>query len=207
MERGEQLVWRTAGLNPADSLPSRGGATRRAAWAERQKVDRNKTMDKIQPDQPLMPSVLDRLLDDEPGVRRDVAQTHHQVLRELKQSVRRDLEHLLNTRSRCLPWPPELDDLEQSLVNYGVPDIIRTAMATDDDRQRFRDLLEAVIRRWEPRFQSVHVHLLDNAEVLDRTLRFRIDALLYATPAPEPVVFDSDLDPNTGTIEVRGASR
>jgi type VI secretion system protein ImpF len=162
-------------------------------------------MARIQPDQPLVPSVLDRLLDDEPGVRRDPAQTRHQVLRELKQSVRRDLEHLLNTRSRCLPWPPELAELADSLVNYGIPDVTGNPMASDDDRERLRALLEIVIRRWEPRFQRVHVHLL-GAETLDRTLRFRIDALLFATPAPEPVVFDSALEPTTGAIEVRGAS-
>jgi type VI secretion system protein ImpF len=119
--------------------------------------------------------------------------------------VRRDLEHLLNTRSRCLPWPPELAELQDSLVNYGIPDVTGNEMASGIDRERLRGLIEAVIRRWEPRFQRVQVHLLDAAEALDRTLRFRIDALLYATPAPEPVVFDSALEPTTGTIEVRGA--
>jgi type VI secretion system protein ImpF len=120
--------------------------------------------------------------------------------------VRRDLENLLNTRSRCLPWPVELDDLEFSLVNYGLPDLARTTMATAADRQRLRALLEATIRRWEPRFQSVQVQLLDNGESLDRTLRFRIDAMLYAVPAPEPVIFDSALEPNSGAIEVRGVT-
>jgi type VI secretion system protein ImpF len=161
---------------------------------------------RIQPDQPLVPSVLDRLLDDEPGVRRDPAQTRNQVLRELKQSVRRDLEHLLNTRRRPLPWPATLTDLEDSLVNYGIPDVTGRELTTDDDRERLRALIEAVIRRWEPRFQTVRVHLLDAAETSDRALSFRIDALLYATPAPEPVVFDSALEPATGAIEVRGAS-
>jgi type VI secretion system protein ImpF len=46
--------------------------------------------------------------------------------------------------------------------------------------------------------------MLDNAEPLDRTLRFRIDATLYAEPAPEPVVFDSSLQPATGDVHVRG---
>jgi len=48
-------------------------------------------MPRISPDQPLLPSVLDRLLDDDPGVSRDPPRSRHQVLRELKQSVRRDL--------------------------------------------------------------------------------------------------------------------
>ncbi len=37
---------------------------------------------------------------------------------------------------------------------------------------------------------------------LDRTLRFRIDALMYADPAPEPIVFDSVLDPASRQVAV-----
>jgi type VI secretion system protein ImpF len=38
-------------------------------------------------------------------------------------------------------------------------------------------------------------------------LRFRIDALLQAEPAPEPIVFDSALQPVTGNVEVKGTVR
>jgi type VI secretion system protein ImpF len=47
--------------------------------------------------------------------------------------------------------------------------------------------------------------MLENSNPLDRTLRFRIDALLYAEPAPEPVVFDSAMEPATGNVEIKGA--
>ena len=52
-------------------------------------------MAEIRADQPLVPSVLDRLLDYEPDVKREPPKSRHQVLRELKQSVRRDLEALM----------------------------------------------------------------------------------------------------------------
>jgi type VI secretion system protein ImpF len=163
-------------------------------------------MAKIQADQPLLPSVLDRLIDEEPGVRRDPPQSRNQVLRELKQAVRRDLENLLNTRQRCLPAPANLTELELSLVQYGMPDVIGTTLAGSEGRERLRQILEEVIRRFEPRFKTVKVELLESGEGLDRTLRFRIDALLFATPAPEPVTFDSALEPVTGSIDVRGVS-
>ena len=63
--------------------------------------------------------------------------------------------------------------------------------------------IESVIRRYEPRFKSIRVTLLDNVEPLDRTLRFRVDAVVYAEPAPEAVVFDSSLEPVTGNVEVK----
>jgi type VI secretion system protein ImpF len=164
-------------------------------------------MARVRPDQPLVTSVLDRLLDDDPEVTREPARSRYQVLRQLKDSVRRDLENLLNTRVRCLSVPSALTELKQSLVNYGIPDFTGANMTTDKDRRDFARLLQAVIREHEPRFKSVKVKLLDNAEPMDRTLRFRIDALLHAEPAPEPVVFDSMLKPITGDFEVTGVGR
>jgi type VI secretion system protein ImpF len=157
-------------------------------------------------DRPLVPSVLDRLLDDDPGVSREPPASQHQVLRELKQSVRRDLENLLNTRVRPLTWPPHLQELEQSLLNYGLPDFTGTSLSSNRDREEFCRMVEAVLRQFEPRLQRVSVQPLSNAEPLDRTFRLRIDALLRAEPAPEPVQFESVVRPVTGDFEVRGVN-
>ena len=48
----------------------------------------------------------------------------------------------------------------------------------------------------------MRVHLLVNAESRDRTLRFRVDALLHADPVPEPMLFNSVADPATGGFDV-----
>jgi type VI secretion system protein ImpF len=163
-------------------------------------------MTRINREQPLVVSLLDRLLDDEPGVSTEPAKGRVQVLRELKQCVRRDLEILLNTRTRCLAWPPGLKELKQSLVNYGLPDFTGADLGSAEDRERFCGIVQAAIHQHEPRFKSVRVQLLGSAEPLDRTLRFRIDALLRAEPAPEPVVFDSVLKPATNAFEVKGGA-
>ncbi|HYT92063.1 MAG TPA: type VI secretion system baseplate subunit TssE [Gemmataceae bacterium] len=163
-------------------------------------------MARIRAEQPLVPSVLDRLLDDDPDVNREAPKTRHQVLRDLKQAVRRDLENLLNTRRRCRGWPAGLKELEKSLVNYGIPDFTGARMSTAEDRDDFRRALETVLRTYESRFKSVKVLLLENTDESDRTLRFRIDGLLVADPAPEPVVFDSALEPTTGGFQVKGVS-
>jgi type VI secretion system protein ImpF len=42
---------------------------------------------------------------------------------------------------------------------------------------------------------------------LDRVLRFRIEALLRVEPTPEPVTFDSVLEPVTGNFELKGRDR
>src|SRR5262249_60560156 len=93
---------------------------------------------------PLLPSLLDRLLDADPGVRREPPAAQHLLLRELKQAVRRDLENLLNTRVRNVTWGSHLDELDRSLVNYGLPDFNGMSLASTGDRERFCRLLEAV---------------------------------------------------------------
>ena len=164
-------------------------------------------MAKVHKDQSLLPSVLDRLLDDEPGNQRETPKTRNQVLRELKNSVRRDLEQLLNTRWRCTAWPPELDQLDVSLVNYGIPDFTGSNMSQAAEREQLRSTMEQIIRKFEPRFKSVRIKMLENTDAFDRTLRFRIDAMLHAEPAPEPVVFDSQLEPSSATFEVKPGTR
>ncbi|MGH7201272.1 MAG: type VI secretion system baseplate subunit TssE, partial [Planctomycetaceae bacterium] len=71
-------------------------------------------------------------------------------------------------------------------------------------REQYLRIIERTITLFEPRLLNVRVSLLENAEELDRTLRFRIDALLRCDPAPEPVVFDSQLETATGSFAVRG---
>jgi type VI secretion system protein ImpF len=52
----------------------------------------------------------------------------------------------------------------------------------------------------------VSVDLASSADTTDRTLRFRIDAVLRADPVPEPVVFDSTMEPSTGMFAVTGGN-
>jgi type VI secretion system protein ImpF len=161
-------------------------------------------MPEIRPDQPLLPSVLDRLLDSEPDVRREAPRSHTQLLRDLKQSVRRDLENLLNTRVRCAPWPPELKELKQSLVNYGIPDMTGASFGSAKAREEFRRIIQTTVTQYERRLKKLNVRLLDPSESVDRTIRFQIDAVLMAEPAPEPIQFDSTLRLTTGSFEVKG---
>src|ERR1051326_1765438 len=71
----------------------------------------------------ILPSVLDRLLDDEPGADRESFSGRFFSLRDLKQAVARDLEALLNTRQEALEEvPSEFSEVSQSLRTYGLPD-------------------------------------------------------------------------------------
>lgn len=156
---------------------------------------------------PLLPSVLDRLIDLDPTLTREPQAARHQVLREVKQSLRRDLEHLLNTRARNLVWDEErLVELKESLADYGLPDFSWASLGSDSDRKKFCGRIREIIERHEPRLANVEVLPVTAGETLDRSFAFRIVAELDVDPAPEPVQFDSHLKPATHTFEVGGAA-
>ena len=67
-------------------------------------------------------SVLDRLIDERPDETRERPLIPSQTMTRLREAVRRDLEALLNTRERCRGWPDIFEEIEESVVGYGLPD-------------------------------------------------------------------------------------
>jgi type VI secretion system protein ImpF len=151
----------------------------------------------------IVASMLDRLLDDEPTVSREVQKDDTKMLREIRDAVRRDLENLLNTRARCLSWPPSLDELSGSLVNYGLPDFTNTYARAVEDPDGMLKAIQFAIQQFEPRLRNVRVELLPSDVATDRALRFRIDATLYVEPVEDKVFYSSALEPVTGNFEVK----
>lgn len=154
----------------------------------------------------LRPSILDRLLDDEPHNQAEVDQGQHQKLKQLRSSVRRDLENLLNTRYRVIEPAEEYVELEQSLLNYGLPDLATVNIIDVAKKKEFTKNLETILKNYEPRFKSINITYLENTDASDRTLKFRINATLYADPLPEIVVFDSIIEPVTRSVNVKETS-
>lgn len=146
--------------------------------------------------------LLDRLIDDAPEQAQDNALSATEALGLLRRSVRRDIETLLNARRRWRSWPAALKELNVSPLNYGIPDCTGAAYHGAAGREALCREIEAVLRLFEKRFRSVSVTAAPQDEQ-DTTLRLRIDALLHAEPAPEPVSFDMELNPMTADAVVR----
>jgi type VI secretion system protein ImpF len=148
--------------------------------------------------------LLDRLIDADPDAPRDPPLTSAYALDILRAAVRRDLEALLNARRRRVPLPPDLPELASSPLGYGVPDPTAGSFTQEDRRAALAREVEATIRRFEPRLSHVTVQLqkLDR-ELLDRSLRVRIDAVLRTDPVPEQVSFETVVRPTTLDVTVR----
>jgi type VI secretion system protein ImpF len=161
-------------------------------------------MARAEPNTSIVPSILDRLLDEDPGVTQEPMAGRFQGVRGMERAVARDLETLLNTRQEILQaLPDEFAELNNSLLTYGLPDLSSFSLDSEDDRGRVRRVIEQAIANCEPRLERVQV-ILQAPRENERGLRFRIDALLRVDPAPEPVTFDAMLQLNTQQYIVRG---
>lgn len=150
----------------------------------------------------ITPSLLDRLLDFEPDFTKESPKSRVKSLRELKQSVRRDLEWLLNTRSYPDDIPERLEEVYHSLAIYGLPDFTGKSVKSPVEQKNLVRALETAIRIFEPRLTDLKV-TLEPIYNVERILRFRIDAQLRADPIIEPVTFDTVLQMGSGEFEVK----
>jgi len=153
------------------------------------------------------PSLLDRLLDDAPDQAQDALVSGAQAMAGLRNGLRRDLQALLGARRRWRSWPASLPELAVSPIGYGLPDFGAGAFNDPARREALRREIEDTIRRFEPRLSELSVTLLESDETLGATLRLRIEALLQADPAPEPVGFDTLIDTAADAVTVRESGR
>ncbi len=157
----------------------------------------------------LLPSLLDRLLDDHPEESRESAWRDVQVVRVLKASLCRDLQSLLNAHRLLAVIPEAYTELKTSLLNYGLPDLQSMEVREDHDLGLLCRLIEESIQAFEPRLQGVRVRPVIEAEgkkPIDRRVRFEIEAVLVVEPLREPVLFSSSLDVASGEFAVEGTS-
>ena len=149
----------------------------------------------------ITPSIVDRLLDFEPRVSSEAPKSRSQGLRELKQSVRRDLEWLLNTRHSAEKVPDGLEEVNKSIAVYGLPDFTGLSSKNIDDRKSLIRNIETALKTFEPRFMNLKVALVESDEQ-ERGVKFQIQAILRIEPTPEPVVFDTVLQVGSGEFKV-----
>lgn len=140
-------------------------------------------------------SILDRLLDDEPGNSRESVRYRAADFRLVMASVSRDLENLLNTRRHILVPPAVYTELNNSLFCYGLPDFTSKNPATVSAGSQLRLEIEKTIARFEPRLKNVSVQM-DSSARTGRHLNFRILAVLVVDPLTEPVTFETSFDAN-----------
>ena len=114
-------------------------------------------MARIETEIRITPSLLDRLIDEEPGVSREPPISRSKSLRQLKQSVKRDLEWLLNTRRFIDEVPEDLKEVRDSALMFGLPDFTSANVSSTNDQNRVRRMVQDAIEQYEPLLSEVSV--------------------------------------------------
>jgi len=144
-----------------------------------------------------LPTLFERLRDEHPHRPLEADPMRRWSVEELKESVARDLESLLNSRTAL--FSNSFDDYpesQKSVASYGMGDFVGMSLANPADRDLICRTLERTIAHHEPRLRQVDVRLEADRNSIG-CLQFGINAVLHVNPASEPVTFDALLQPNT----------
>jgi type VI secretion system protein ImpF len=137
-----------------------------------------------------VPGLLDRLMG-------EAGSAPRLGIEQLKDSLARDLEALLNTR---LGFPPGRFDAcpaaRSSILNYGLVDFAGFCPSSSEDRAAICASLKDAIERHEPRLKNVSASLEREAGNVNR-LNFVIHATLQVADGLEPVNFNAVLQPSS----------
>ncbi len=153
----------------------------------------------------LMPSVLDRLIDNDPDHSTEPEWARAQGVLELRDTVKRDLESLLNSRQTRPELVDNIDELSTSMLTYGLPDFTSTGGAGVEEHEMLRRAVVRTIERFEPRLRHVDVTVVPPKSSFERSLHLTISAMLWIDPEPIPVSFDTVVQTATGTCEVKSS--
>jgi type VI secretion system protein ImpF len=167
-------------------------------------------MPELTPKERLQPSLLDRLTDDEPD--KTVESREQRVMSDarLRASVVRDLTWLLNAENLSSCY--DLSDCElaqQSVINYGIPPLSGRTASGIDLRRLTQEIHDAICA-FEPRLikKTVSVNAVLSQQLMSRnTLRFEINAELWAQPLPIHLFLMTEVDLETGHSSVRPVDR
>jgi type VI secretion system protein ImpF len=142
-------------------------------------------MAKVESQQGLKASIIDRLIDPDsdgtswrPGYSTD----------QMVDSVRRDLENLLNTHMNDTELPSEYVEVHNSIVAYGIPDLVSNHSAGPTVLDRIRATIEQAIIKPEA---GTHLRV-----------EFEIHATLRIDPSPD-VAFITVLKLTTGETSIQ----
>ena len=142
-------------------------------------------------------SLVDRLVDQEQW-----PETRAASISMYRESLKRDVEWLLNTRQPVVPEIESYPATAASVFNFGLPDIRSFDGSAGKEQNALTTALENCIRIFEPRIIQPRV-FLTRADLLSRSLKFHIEGQVFYENMDEEIKFDTVLDSISGEYEVK----
>ena len=168
-------------------------------------------MPELSPQERLQPALLDRLIDNDPEKKLEPREARVMTKSQLRQAVLRDLAWLFNTTK--LDSHQDFTGFpfaERSVVNFGLPSLSGETASTLDVIELERSIKQAIID-FEPRItpSTLQVEALVTDLQLDRhnVISVQIRGELWAYPVPLELLLRTDVDLETGQVEIRDLAR
>jgi type VI secretion system protein ImpF len=162
-------------------------------------------MAQLIPKERLQPSLLDRLTDEEPSQQMESREKRVLSPRQLRRSVIRDLQWLLNTTdlasAQDLSAHPQVIN---SVLNYGLPDLAGKNVTGLESALLERNL-RAAIQRFEPRIlpNSLRIRaVVDEERMSHNAVLFDIEGELWGQPMPQHLYLKTEVDLESGAFEI-----
>jgi type VI secretion system protein ImpF len=133
--------------------------------------------------------LLQKLLQHETSSKAEVL-TFNESLRLIKS----DIEGLLNSFAVPIKWPAKLSHLNNSILNFGLPNYLSQDYGTADKKAKLCSAIAKCIEKNEPRLLEVKVYMQDD-DLNDLILQIRIDAKVNWHEQKKSVTLQSDWDP------------
>jgi type VI secretion system protein ImpF len=144
-------------------------------------------------------SLLDRLLDNQPWAKSEYMTLSGYSLSDYKESIRRDLTLLLNTRSPSRAENFDRDKL--TVMDYGIPDFANYSLEYSDDCMLIARRLTHAIKCFEPRLKNPAV-LIEPEMQDEKSMIVRISAELLLYEEAVHISFLTKTQTETGQWEV-----
>ena len=142
-------------------------------------------------------SLVDRLSDTDQW-----PETRAASINMYRDSIKRDMEWLLNTRRPVMPLLEDYPLLAASVFNFGFPDLQSFDGSAGRERANLNVYLERCIRAYEPRISHPRV-FLTRTDPLSRSMRFHIEGQINYEDMDEEIKFDTVLELISGEYEVK----
>jgi type VI secretion system protein ImpF len=133
--------------------------------------------------------LLQKLLQQETASKAEVL-TFNESLRLIKS----DIEGLLNSFAVPIKWPAKLSQLNNSILNFGLPNYLSQDYGTADKKEKLCLAIAKCIEKNEPRLFAVKVYMQDD-DLNDLILQIRIDAKVNWHEQKKSITLQSDWDP------------
>ena len=142
-------------------------------------------------------SLIDRLIE-----REQWPETRAASISMYRESLKRDVEWLLNTRQPVIPELESYPNTAASVLNFGLPDLHSFDGIAGKEQNALTVALEKCIRTFEPRISQPRVFLA-RTDLLSRSLRFHIEGQIVYENMDEEIKFDTVLELISGEYEVK----